>query len=166
MSTPENSIQHLYRDRVEWALERLVKQPILAEDDTNLTLNQSILYVLNGDGKRFRPALVYATGETFGASLEDLDSAACAIELVHLYSLVHDDLPCMDDANTRQGQLCCHRLYDVATAVMTGNALQSLAFELISSDEAFKSGIRCEMMKILSQYALYQHYYFVFVWVV
>jgi farnesyl diphosphate synthase len=88
--------------------------------------------VLNG-GKRMRPMLVYASGTAMGASESDLDAAAAAVELVHCYSLVHDDLPAMDDDNLRRGQPTVHVAFDEATAILAGDALQSLAFEILAT---------------------------------
>ncbi|WP_374248261.1 farnesyl diphosphate synthase [Thermomonas sp.] len=87
--------------------------------------------VLNG-GKRMRPLLVYATGTALGAAAEELDDAAAAVELVHCYSLVHDDLPAMDDDDLRRGQPTVHVAFDDATAILAGDALQSLAFERLA----------------------------------
>jgi farnesyl diphosphate synthase len=88
---------------------------------------------LNG-GKRLRPVLVYATGEALSVPMERLDAPACAVELVHCYSLVHDDLPAMDDDDLRRGRPTCHKAYDEATAILVGDALQSLAFRVLSRD--------------------------------
>jgi len=105
---------------------------------------------LNG-GKRIRAALVYAAGETLGC--DDgllLDDAACAVELIHAYSLVHDDLPCMDDDDLRRGKPACHRAYDEATALLAGDALQALAFEVLSANETH-SNRRIQMIRILAE---------------
>src|SRR5690606_29445117 len=83
-------------------------------------------------GKRMRPLLVYATGTAFGAALETLDAPALAVELVHAYSLVHDDLPAMDDDELRRGQPTVHVAFDEATAILAGDALQSLAFDTLA----------------------------------
>ncbi len=107
---------------------------------------------LNG-GKRLRAALVYAAGEALGASLEALDVPACAVELIHTYSLVHDDLPCMDDDDLRRGKPTVHRAYDEATAVLAGDALQPLAFELLAHDPALavNAARRLEMIGALAR---------------
>ena len=98
-------------------------------------LHQAMRYATLNGGKRIRAALVYAAGEALGASTDNLDAAACAVELIHSYSLVHDDLPCMDDDDLRRGQPSCHRAYDDATALLVGDALQSLAFEVLAGCE-------------------------------
>ena len=89
-------------------------------------------YSALGGGKRLRPVLVYATGESLGAPLERLDPAAAAVELIHVYSLVHDDLPAMDDDDLRRGRPTCHRAFDEATAMLAGDALQALAFGVLA----------------------------------
>ncbi len=90
-------------------------------------------YSVLGPGKRIRPALVYATAETLGIPLENVDAAACAVELIHCYSLVHDDLPAMDDDDLRRGRPTCHKQFDEATAILAGDSLQVLAFHLLAS---------------------------------
>jgi len=90
-------------------------------------------YSVLGPGKRIRPALVYATATTLGVPLEQVDAAACAVELIHCYSLVHDDLPAMDDDDLRRGRPTCHRQFDEATAILAGDSLQVLAFHLLAS---------------------------------
>ena len=84
-----------------------------------------------GGGKRLRPLLVYATGQSFGASAAMLDAAATAVELIHAFSLVHDDLPAMDDDQLRRGRATVHVAFDEATAILAGDALQSLAFAVL-----------------------------------
>ncbi len=90
-------------------------------------------YSVLGPGKRIRPALVYATAETLGLTADRVDAAACAVELIHAYSLVHDDLPAMDDDDLRRGRPTCHRAFDEATAILAGDSLQVLAFKILAS---------------------------------
>jgi len=92
-------------------------------------------YAVLGGGKRVRPLLVYLTGEALGAPPERLDAPAAAVELIHAYSLIHDDLPAMDDDDLRRGRPTCHRAFGEATAILAGDALQVLAFELLATDE-------------------------------
>lgn len=119
-----------YRERVEQALDHFLP--------TNHTLparlHAAMRYATLNGGKRIRASLVYATGEALGADPADMDAPACAVELVHSYSLVHDDLPCMDDDALRRGQASCHVAYDEATALLVGDALQSLAFDILARD--------------------------------
>jgi geranylgeranyl pyrophosphate synthase len=98
-----------------------------------------------------RPVLVYATGEALGAPLELLDSAAAAVELIHVYSLVHDDLPAMDDDDLRRGRPTCHRAFDEATAILTGDALQARAFEVLAqAPAAISANSRIDMLRVLA----------------
>ncbi|MEJ6474081.1 (2E,6E)-farnesyl diphosphate synthase [Pseudoalteromonas piscicida] len=103
--------------------------------DTEENIKAATRYGIENGGKRLRPFLVYCTGELFGAALADLDKAAAAIECVHSYSLVHDDLPAMDDDELRRGRPTCHIQFDEATAILAGDALQTLAFELLSVEQ-------------------------------
>ncbi|PHQ80075.1 MAG: geranyl transferase [Coxiella sp. (in: Bacteria)] len=106
----------------------------LPADDSKL--HQAMRYTCLQGGKRLRPLLVYAAGLSFGAEQQPLDTIAVAIELIHCYSLVHDDLPAMDDDDLRRGQPSCHKAFDEATAILVGDALQSLAFEQLSQPDA------------------------------
>ena len=95
-------------------------------------LHEAMRYAVLGGGKRLRPVLVYATGQALGCTGQALDPPAAAVEMIHAYSLVHDDLPAMDDDDLRRGQPTCHRAYDEPTAILVGDALQSLAFETVT----------------------------------
>ncbi|MEI4550035.1 (2E,6E)-farnesyl diphosphate synthase [Pseudoalteromonas spongiae] len=106
-----------------------------ASHHTDEKLVAACRYSLLNGGKRLRPILVYLTGELFNADNADLDLIACAIECVHSYSLVHDDLPAMDDDELRRGRPTCHIAYDEATAILVGDALQCLAFETITESQ-------------------------------
>lgn len=99
-------------------------------------LHQAMHYSLFNGGKRLRPLLVYFTGHIFNTPLSYLHPAACAVELIHAYSLVHDDLPAMDDDDYRRGKPSCHKAFDEATAILVGDALQALAFALLSFTES------------------------------
>src|SRR6201999_481197 len=99
-----------------------------------------------------RPALVYLTGESLGAPLTNLDAPAAAVELIHVYSLVHDDLPAMDDDDLRRGRPTCHRAYDEATAILVGDALQALAFSVLADETLGRvpAASRLAMIKTLA----------------
>lgn len=99
------------------------------------SLEQAIHYSVFNGGKRLRPILVYITGEALGVPLNKLDAAAAAVELIHCYSLIHDDLPAMDDDDLRRGKPSCHKAFDEATAILAGDALQTLAFQILSDSE-------------------------------
>ncbi len=105
-----------------------------------LPLVQAMRYGLLLGGKRARPFLVYATGEMLGCSLDELDTPASAIECIHAYSLIHDDLPAMDDDELRRGHATCHIEFDEATAILTGDSLQTLAFTILAEGPLSDSG--------------------------
>ncbi|WP_374326802.1 polyprenyl synthetase family protein [Azonexus sp.] len=115
--------------RTEAALARFLP----AAETIPQRLHDAMRYATLGGGKRVRPLLVFAAGELAGADAGRLDVAACAVELIHAYSLVHDDLPCMDDDVLRRGRPTCHVEYDEPTALLVGDSLQTLAFELLAS---------------------------------
>lgn len=140
-----------YRARIEQVLDRCLDLP----DAGTLRLREAMRYSTLGGGKRLRPALVYLTGESLGAALTDLDAPAAAVELIHVYSLVHDDLPAMDDDDLRRGRPTCHRAYDEATAILVGDALQALAFSVLADDALGKMSpaTRLSMIRTLAQAA-------------
>jgi farnesyl diphosphate synthase len=114
--------------RTESALERFLPTTATAP----ARLHEAMRYAVLGGGKRVRPLLCHAAGAIFGATPDRLDAPACAVELIHAYSLVHDDLPCMDDDVLRRGKPTCHVEYDEATALLVGDALQTLAFQILA----------------------------------
>lgn len=118
------------QQRTETALEKLL--PAAATIPSRL--HEAMRYATLGGGKRVRPLLCHAAGEVFGAAAERLDRAGCAVEMIHVYSLVHDDLPCMDDDVLRRGKPTCHVEYDEATALLVGDALQTQAFQTLAED--------------------------------
>jgi farnesyl diphosphate synthase len=109
-------------------------------------------YAVLGGGKRIRPVLVYASGQALGVELDRLNGPACAVELIHAYSLVHDDLPAMDDDDLRRGKPTCHKRFDEATAILTGDALQTLAFKVLCQDQTMQADteIRIQMIDNLA----------------
>ena len=120
----------LYQRRVNHALDNW-----LPSDDINPKhLHSAMRYSVLGDGKRIRPVLVYASGHAFGVDLEELDGPASAVEMIHAYSLIHDDLPAMDNDDLRRGRPTCHKAFDDATAILAGDALQALAFRVLAED--------------------------------
>lgn len=138
MANKEQSQQWLEQhiERVERVLEQVMPQPTVVP----ASLHEAMRYAVLGGGKRVRAALVYAAGEAAvqgselsSAQAKALDHAAAAVELIHAYSLVHDDLPCMDDDDLRRGRPTVHVAYDEATAMLVGDALQPLAFELVAN---------------------------------
>lgn len=115
-------------------VERALNQRLPPADKFPTRLHQAMRYSTLDGGKRLRPILTYVTGQTLGIPLETLDGLACAVEFIHVYSLIHDDLPAMDDDDLRRGKPTCHVQFDEATAILAGDALQSLAFEVLASD--------------------------------
>ena len=109
-------------------------------------LHQAIRHSLFAGGKRFRPALVFAVGKAFGAETEKLVGCAAAIEMIHTYSLIHDDLPAMDDDDLRRGRITCHKKFDEATAILAGDALQNAAFQTIAKDKNLAAEIRIRLI--------------------
>src|SRR5689334_22487116 len=116
-------------------------------------IHQAIRWSVFAGGKRFRPALLLATGHAFGAPVEDLIRTACAFEMVHTYSLIHDDLPAMDDDDLRRGRPTCHVRFDEATAILAGDALQTLAFKTIAEDERLGAATRIVLISELAHAA-------------
>ena len=115
-------------------------------------LAEAMRYAVLGPGKRLRPFLVFQAGEILEVEAERLDRAACALECIHAYSLVHDDLPCMDDDDLRRGRPTVHRAVDEATAVLAGDALQALAFEILAAPETHPDGrVRADLVSALAR---------------
>ncbi len=117
--------------------------------DPPTQLHHAMRYAVLGGGKRLRPLLVYAAGAAVGSSGKALDAPACAVELIHAYSLVHDDLPAMDDDTLRRGHPTCHVVFGEAMAVLAGDALQALAFETLARDASCPPDIRVRMLGML-----------------
>lgn len=127
-STKLEAEMRQWRERIETLIsERLPGANIEPKE-----LHRAMRYAALNGGKRVRPLLVYLTGLAFGAKIEDLDQAALAVELIHCYSLVHDDLPAMDDDDLRRGQPTCHIKFNEATAILAGDALHTQAFEILA----------------------------------
>ena len=134
-------------------IERVLEEALTLPDPGTARLREAMRYSVLGAGKRLRPTLVYLTGESFGAPLTRLDAPAAAVELIHVYSLVHDDLPAMDDDDLRRGRPTCHRAFDEATAILVGDALQALAFAVLAHEpmDGTPLAARLEMIRVLSR---------------
>ncbi len=111
-------------------------------------LHQAMRYAVLGGGKRVRPTLVYATAEAIGLLPEDVNTIACAVELIHAYSLIHDDLPAMDDDDLRRGRPTCHKVFGEAIAILAGDALMTLAFLVLARDAALPGGAKARLAMI------------------
>ena len=142
-ASPEAFAQRLdhYRSRVDRKLADVLR----ADGQVPERLLEAMRYSVLGGGKRVRPLLVYASGEIVGAPEPALDAIAAAVELIHAYSLVHDDLPAMDDDDLRRGRPTTHRQFDEATAILAGDALQALAFEVLASDPALAARAQAQV---------------------
>ncbi len=138
-----------WRVRMERALDRRLPPA----DQVPARLHEAMRYSVLGGGKRVRPALLFATARTLGLAEDEVEAAACAIELIHVYSLVHDDLPAMDDDDLRRGRPTCHKAYDEATAILVGDSLQPLAFQLLARDPSLPASpaIRLRLIDLLSE---------------
>jgi len=147
--TPLEARMAAYKARIEAVLDQSLALP----DPGTPRLREAMRYSALSGGKRLRPLLVYVTGESLGAPLEELDAPAAAVELIHGYSLVHDDLPAMDDDDLRRGRPTCHRAYDEATAILVGDALQALAFSVLAqgAEAASAAAARLMMVRILAR---------------
>ena len=134
------------QDRAESALGRFLP----GADSIPARLHQAMRYATLGGGKRVRPLLAFAAGELTDAQPEALDIVGCAVEMIHAYSLVHDDLPCMDDDVLRRGRPTCHVEYDEPTALLVGDSLQTMAFELLASQGIGEPKQQLEMIALLA----------------
>ena len=137
------------RGLIDSELDRLLPK----ETDEPTRLHSAIRWSVFAGGKRFRPALLLATGQTFGARIDDLIRSACALEMIHTYSLIHDDLPSMDDDDLRRGRPTCHVKFGEATAILAGDALQTLAFQTIAEDERLASELRLKLIAEIARAA-------------
>ena len=124
------------KQRVDTALTHC----LVARDGRPARLLEAMRYSVLGPGKRIRPVLCYLTAEALGLDIARVDAPACAVEMIHAYSLIHDDLPAMDDDDLRRGRPTCHRAFDEATAILAGDALQALAFEVLASNQHLATG--------------------------
>jgi farnesyl diphosphate synthase len=135
-----------YQKRIDSFLAQKLDQLTINDDK----LHQAMRYGLLIGGKRMRPYLAYITGEALGASLSDLDGVAGALECIHAYSLLHDDLPAMDDDDLRRGEPTCHKAFDEATAILAGDSLQTLAFDILANHN-FSQAIKPKQIKLIQQ---------------
>jgi len=140
-----------YRARIGQALE----QRLPGADIHPGSLHQAMRYAVLSGGKRIRPILVYATGKAVGLEPASLDTPACAVEFIHAFSLVHDDLPAMDNDDLRHGKPTCHKAFGEAIALLAGDALQALAFQVLAQDPAMtlQPAIRLQLVATLAQAA-------------
>jgi geranylgeranyl pyrophosphate synthase len=140
-----------YASRVRSLVEAKLDELVPAESVDPPAVHAAIRWSLFAPAKRFRPLLVFAAGEAFGAPAERLAGTACAFELIHTYSLIHDDLPAMDDDDLRRGRPTCHVKFGEATAILAGDALQALAFQTIAEDETLDASLRVSLIAELAR---------------
>jgi geranylgeranyl pyrophosphate synthase len=148
---PHDARQFLAHCRalIDSQLDKLIPK----ESEPPERVHAAIRWSLFAGGKRFRPALLLATGQTFGASPDDLLRTACALEMIHTYSLIHDDLPSMDNDELRRGRPTCHVKFDEATAILAGDALQTLAFQTIAEDQRLSAELRVQLIAEIARAA-------------
>ena len=133
-------------------IEHVLKKNLPPADSNPQKLHSAMRYSALEGGKRVRALLCYAAAELCGTEADLADAGACAVELIHAYSLVHDDMPCMDDDDLRRGKPSCHKQYDDATALLVGDALQSLAFDVLSQTNlCAESSYQISMLRILAK---------------
>jgi farnesyl diphosphate synthase len=152
----ENGRRLAFRRQLEsWQsrMELALAARLPPADAVPARLHEAMRYSVLGGGKRVRPALMFATARAVGLSEDAVEAAACAIEYVHVYSLVHDDLPAMDNDDFRRGRPTCHKAYDDATALLVGDALQTLAFQVLAADASLPAApaVRLELIALLAR---------------
>ena len=142
---------NLSLDNFEVELQKRINNHLNSYLNSNNQVQEAIKFALSTPGKRVRPTLIYLVGDLYNVALEDLDSLALAAEIIHTYSLVHDDLPCMDDDDLRRGQPTLHKKYSEATAVLAGDAMQSLAIQIILDDHKLSNELKVSIVKLLME---------------
>src|SRR5882762_5931784 len=146
----ELSVQDFF-SHVRRVVDGRLEQFVPSATTSPSTIHSAIRWSLLGAGKRLRPALVMAVGRTFGGLQEDLLDVACAFEMVHTYSLIHDDLPAMDDDDLRRGRPTCHVKFGEASAILAGDALVTFAFETLSRCDAFSADRVVRVIQMISR---------------
>ena len=139
-----------YRERVNSQLKRFLDS-IQSTSSSKDRLKDIMKYSALASGKRFRPILTYTVASLYNVAIEKIDSCACAIELIHIYSLIHDDLPAMDDDDIRHNQPTSHKVYGEAQAILAGDALQALAFQVICNDPLLDYETKVKLLGLLSE---------------
>ena len=142
-------VTELSSENFEAELQERINSQLNSYLNLNSQIEEAIKFALTAPGKRVRPTLIYLVGDIYNVSLERLDSLALASEIIHTYSLVHDDLPCMDDDDLRRGQPTLHKKYSESTAVLAGDAMQSLAIQIILEDINLSDELKVSIVKLL-----------------
>ena len=148
-------IHDQYRERVNSYLN-IYLSSIPSSSNSNMELKNIMKYSVLAGGKRFRPILTYTVASLYDSEIEKADSSASAIELIHIYSLIHDDLPAMDDDDIRHNQPANHKVFGEAQAILAGDGLQALAFSLISNDPLINADTKIKLLELMakSSYAM------------
>ncbi len=136
--------------QVRLDVDRSLNELIPAAGTVPSRLHEAIRWSVFAGGKRIRPAILIAAGTAFGAAINDLSQSAAAVEMIHTYSLIHDDLPAMDDDDLRRGKATCHRQFGEATAILAGDVLQTLAFKAIADDDSLAAGTRIKLISLFA----------------
>tara|TARA_B100001989_G_scaffold238172_1_gene201390 strand:- start:4297 stop:5166 length:870 start_codon:yes stop_codon:yes gene_type:complete len=142
-------VTNLNLENFEENLQKRINSQIDTYFSSNSQIQEAMEFALTAPGKRVRPLLIYLVGDIYNIPLERLDSLALASEIIHTYSLVHDDLPCMDDDDLRRGQPTLHKKYSESTAVLAGDAMQSLAVQIILEDEKLSNELKVSIISLL-----------------
>jgi geranylgeranyl pyrophosphate synthase len=142
-------VTNLNLENFEENLQKRINSKIDTYFSSNSQIQEAMEFALSAPGKRVRPLLIYLVGDIYSIPLERLDSLALASEIIHTYSLVHDDLPCMDDDDLRRGQPTLHKKYSESTAVLAGDAMQSLAVQIILEDEKLSNELKVSIISLL-----------------
>jgi geranylgeranyl pyrophosphate synthase len=149
--TPKKSDLETFLATATVAVDRELDRLIPPEDEAPVRLHRAVRHSVFAGGKRFRPALVFAVGESLGANIGDLAGFAAAVEMIHTYSLIHDDLPSMDDDDLRRGRPTCHVEFGEATAILAGDVLQTLAFQTIAEAVQLDAAMRIALVGELAR---------------
>jgi farnesyl diphosphate synthase len=144
---PDSLLQN-FMSACQARIEAALDARLPAENRSPSRLHRAMRYAALGGGKRLRPLLTYATGRALDLPLDQLDGSACAVELIHVYSLIHDDLPAMDNDDLRRGKPTCHKAFDEATAILAGDALQALAFHVLAHDPSIRTSAESRISMI------------------
>ena len=151
VSIQSNSDLHQFLQEAQKLVDSHLDRYLPAEKAPPELVHAAIRWSVFAGGKRFRPTLLLAVGEAFGASQDQLLSSACALELIHTYSLIHDDLPSMDNDDLRRGRATCHIRFGEAGAILAGDALQTLAFQIVSEDDMLPAEKRVQLIKEITR---------------
>lgn len=150
---PAGNDLHAQLDSLRQQIEQTLEDILPRQDRPPQRLHQAMRYSVTGGGKRIRPVLTLATAIALGIAPQRLLKPACAVEMIHAYSLIHDDLPAMDNDDLRRGRPTCHKAFDEATAILAGDALQALAFEILATDSdcAETAELKLQMLRTLAE---------------